>query len=148
MKFVVVFAALLACAAAQPDDGPIFSILPIGSLPLPVTTPSGILAALGITVDDIKQFLKYFAGLLDQIADSGAGQLIKQLLDILGNVTGLKGLGCLVGDLLVKCAECTRDVDALVTGLVCDVGKATAEILRPIIESLGESELNILLLDK
>lgn len=129
MKFViVVFVALFACAAAEPQ----INLGAVGGLLEVVGNPSGFL-------HDAVDLITGPDGLLGTIVKSGLGKLIGKFVNDVGNVIGLKGLGCVLKSTLNNVSGLVRHVDSLLAGLVC-TGGVVVKALKPILVSLGQRE--------
>lgn len=151
MKFaVVLFAALFACAAAQPQGlGDLLGTVgsTVGGIVKPVTgAVGGVVGAVGGLLHSVQGIVASIAGpdgVLGKLIKGGLGKILFEVVDTLGNALGLHGLGCVLKSTLDQVSVLVRQVDQLLTGFVCSAGKVITDVITPIAKSIEEGELKL-----
>lgn len=146
MKFaIVVFAALIACAAAQPQLGLVGDLL--GGVTQGVANGvNGAVGAVGNTLIGLKDLAGQLLGpdgLLGKIVNSGVFKVVGNIVNSIAKELGIPGLGCIIGNVLDQGAVIVNQLDKIVTGLVCNAGAIAADTLKPILAQIENREFTI-----
>lgn len=145
MKFVIfVYAALFACAAAQPQIDLDVAGDVVGAVTGGVSEVVNVGGNSLSTLTDVIAAIAGPDGLLGILIESGVGKIIGDFLKALGKLTGFEGLHCWLEGFLYQVEDIARSLDQLVLGLVCRSGVIVVDTLKPIVASVEKREMKLL----